>query len=391
MDGEFDKDGLVGDVAELGISINCVAAEEHVPEIERHIRTIKERSRSVVGMLPFKQLPARIVIELIHYVVFWLNSFPVQRGISDVLSPRALVVGSTIDYATHCKIEFGAYVQTHEPHDNSMLPRTTGAIALRPTGNAQGGHYFYSLTTGKRLHRTQWTELPIPADVIDRVHKLSRRDLELTPLEFSDRAGVLIPDDDDDANDDDDDDDDDFDPNDDPANDDDDDDDWIDGQIAGVDDEIVEIVEENVEENAEDIPGVAIEEDANDEDIPDVAIEEAGEAGEEEANEVARNAHDEANEETNEDANEEANEVARDDEANEEANEEANDVANEVARDANEEANEVARDANEDANEVAREGEIAPVAPTIQVEAARPAMQVDELMDVRYGRRLGEI
>ncbi|KAI2502324.1 Reverse transcriptase (RNA-dependent DNA polymerase) [Fragilaria crotonensis] len=89
MDGEFDKDGLVGDVAELGISINCVAAEEHVPEIERHIRTIKERSRSVVGMLPFKQLPARIVIELIHYVVFWLNSFPVQRGISDVLSPRA--------------------------------------------------------------------------------------------------------------------------------------------------------------------------------------------------------------------------------------------------------------------------------------------------------------
>ena len=121
MDGEFDKDGLVGDVAELGITINCVAAEEHVPEIERHIRTIKERSRSVVGMLPFKQLPARIVIELIHYVVFWLNSFPVQRGISDVLSPRALVVGSTIDYATHCKIEFGAYVQTHEPHNNSML------------------------------------------------------------------------------------------------------------------------------------------------------------------------------------------------------------------------------------------------------------------------------
>jgi hypothetical protein len=42
MDGELDKDGLVGDVAELGIKVNCVAAEEHVPEIERHIRTIKE-------------------------------------------------------------------------------------------------------------------------------------------------------------------------------------------------------------------------------------------------------------------------------------------------------------------------------------------------------------
>ena len=303
MDGEFDKDGLVGDVAELGININCVAAEEHVPEIERHIRTIKERSRSVVGMLPFKQLPARIVIELIHYVVFWLNSFPVQGGISDVLSPRALVVGSTIDYATHCKIEFGAYVQTHEPHDNSMLPRTTGAIALRPTGNAQGGHYFYSLTTGKRLHRTQWTELPIPADVIDRVHKLSRRDLELTPLEFSNREGMIIPDDNNDTNDDDDDDD--FDPNDDPANDDDDDDDddddnWIDGQIAGVDDEIVEIVEEN----AQDIPGVAIEEYANeiinvDDEIVEIVEENAGDA------------HDEANDEANEEVGEEEVEAVR--------------------------------------------------------------------------------
>ena len=257
MDGEFDKDGLVGDVAELGTNVKCVATEEHVPEIERHIRTIKERSRSVVCMLPFRQLPARIVIELIHYVVFWLTSFPARKGISDTLSPRALVVGSAIDYATHCKIEFCTYVQTHEPHDNSMLPRTTGAIALRLSGNAQGGHYFYSLTLGKRLHRTQWTELPMPADVIDRMHKLSRRDLELTPLEFADRAGVLIPDDDDDM---DDDDDDDFDPNDDPA--DDDVDDWIDGQIAGVDDELVESVEaiQNLEEIGDGTNGIMDEE-----------------------------------------------------------------------------------------------------------------------------------
>ncbi len=75
MDGEFDKDGLVGDVAELGINVNCMAAEERVPEIERHIWTIKERSRNVVNILPFKQLPARIiVIELIHYVVFEAES-----------------------------------------------------------------------------------------------------------------------------------------------------------------------------------------------------------------------------------------------------------------------------------------------------------------------------
>ena len=195
MDGQFDRDGLGGELAEIGITLNAVAADEHVPEIERHIRTIKERARSVVTMLPFERFPARIIIELIHYCVFWLNSFPAEGGISDTMSPRGIIVGSVVDYANHCKIEFGTYVQTHEVHDNTMLPRTTGAIALRPTGNAQGGHYFYSLTTGRRLNRNHWTALPMPADVITRVHQMSRRPLALTAIEFADRAGVPLVDD----------------------------------------------------------------------------------------------------------------------------------------------------------------------------------------------------
>ena len=64
---------------------------------------------------------------------------------------------------------------------------------------------------------------------------------------------------------------------------------------------------------------------------------------------------------------------------------------NEVARDAHNETREVDE---EEANEGDIAPEIAPVAPTVQVEAARPAsrpaMQVDELMDERYGRRLGK-
>ena len=138
--------------------------------------TIKDRSRSVVTILSFKSIPARIVIKLIHYCVFWLNSFPAKNGISAdvVLCPRAIVVGATVDcYNNHCKIEFGTYVQTHEQHDNTMIPRTiAGVIALRPSGNSQGGQdYFFSLTTGKLLLRNRWTVLPMPADVKERLHK----------------------------------------------------------------------------------------------------------------------------------------------------------------------------------------------------------------------------
>ena len=53
-----------------------------------------------------------------------------------------------------------------------MRSCTTGAIALWPTGNHQGGYYFLGLTTGHHLIRNHWMELPLPQDVIDHVNTL---------------------------------------------------------------------------------------------------------------------------------------------------------------------------------------------------------------------------
>ena len=157
------------------VQLNVTSNDEHVPEIERYIRTVKERARCIWNTMPFHKIPSRMTVELVHSCVFWLNSFPTNDGISTTLSPRSIVVGSHVDSNKHCRVEFGAYVQTHEEHNNSMATRTTGAIALRPTGNAQGGYYFMSLSTGKRLSRSRWTPLPMPQEVIDRVHALARR------------------------------------------------------------------------------------------------------------------------------------------------------------------------------------------------------------------------
>ena len=41
MDGQFET--LCGDLAEMQINLNVASNDEHVPEIERHIRTIKEQ------------------------------------------------------------------------------------------------------------------------------------------------------------------------------------------------------------------------------------------------------------------------------------------------------------------------------------------------------------
>jgi hypothetical protein len=70
-------------------------------------------------------------------------------------------------------LEFGEYCQTHDQHDNTMNPRTVGAIALCPTGNEQGTYLFLNLNTGKIITRNQWTVLPMPDNVITHVDQMS--------------------------------------------------------------------------------------------------------------------------------------------------------------------------------------------------------------------------
>ena len=57
--------------------------------------------------------------------------------------------GVRIEYNRHCQHEFGEFVQTREPHDNDMQPCTSGALDMRPTGDAQGSYYYFSLLTGQ--------------------------------------------------------------------------------------------------------------------------------------------------------------------------------------------------------------------------------------------------
>ena len=129
--------------------------------------------------------------------MFWLNAFVSKNGISQTRSPRAIVTGHEIDYK-HCELEFGEYVQTHKEHDNSMSPRTIGALALRPTGNAQGGYYFLSMSSGQRINWKSWTALPMPDEVIKQVHQLARRNGSKESLTFKDRNNHIIEDEDDD-------------------------------------------------------------------------------------------------------------------------------------------------------------------------------------------------
>jgi hypothetical protein len=325
-DNQFES--LRGDIANLGATLNITARDEHVPEIERFNRTIKERVRANYSLLPFKHLPPILIIEMIYNAVFWRNMFTLKGGISTTQSPSEIVLGRQLNFHHHCRAEFGQYVQTHEEHTNDMQERTLGAIATRPSNDA-GAFYFVSLRTGRRINRKSWTPLPMPADVINQVHRLARRakikkkltftnidnidldelyadlpyddedDIEVVHDENANPAGVDDDDDEDDEdyvpNEDDDDDDDDDDDNyygpladddeeeEDDDDDDDDDDDYDNGDDNGDDAAEITGVDTNDDENEDvETPGVGTDEDEEDVETPGVGDDEDEPANEDE-------------------------------------------------------------------------------------------------------------
>lgn len=159
----------------LPTDLQITAADAHQGDVERSIRTIKERTRTLIHGMPYRRFPTLMVKEIVNNAVKGLNLFPVKGGVSDTLSPRAIVGGLGNPDYNKMKLEFGAYTQVFEDNNptNTTATRMTGAIALNHTGNAQGDYYFMSLTTGERLHRHKWTELPVTQAVIEAVEGMA--------------------------------------------------------------------------------------------------------------------------------------------------------------------------------------------------------------------------
>ena len=64
-----------------GTHVNLLSANEHVPDIERCIRVVKERSRATRHGLPFQRIPQLIVTHIVLLVVKMLNYFPPKGGV----------------------------------------------------------------------------------------------------------------------------------------------------------------------------------------------------------------------------------------------------------------------------------------------------------------------
>ena len=94
MDKEFDA---VKEYVPF-LQINTTAAREHVGEIERELRTVKEQVRCTTGEFPFQSILTMILIYTVYNVCLWLNVFPIRLGITGGFSSREMVTGLAVNF-----------------------------------------------------------------------------------------------------------------------------------------------------------------------------------------------------------------------------------------------------------------------------------------------------
>jgi hypothetical protein len=177
-----------------GPVVNLASANKHVPDIERHIRVVKECCRATRHSIPFERTPKITTVHIVLNVVKLLVSPPTKGGVSETLSPKTIMSGKRLDYKNHSSLQIGQYCQVNEEDNpcNSQLARTKGAIYIGPSEKMQGGFKFMALNTGKKILRCSWDVIPMPDIVISRVNALgSNQPRQMT---FTDRHGRLIGD-----------------------------------------------------------------------------------------------------------------------------------------------------------------------------------------------------
>ena len=69
--------------------------------------------QALTSSLTYKAIPRSMVIEIVKFIMLWLNDFPANIGASKTISRRRIIMGMDLDFKRHCKVEFGAYCQTN--------------------------------------------------------------------------------------------------------------------------------------------------------------------------------------------------------------------------------------------------------------------------------------
>ena len=110
-----------------------VATGEHVGDIERSGRTVKECTICHVHRNLYERYTKLMVTGCVVKAINHLNQIPALDGISDDISPDTMITGRSVpNFNEITKLNFGDYVQVYRIKGvtNTNKARCVGAIAI---------------------------------------------------------------------------------------------------------------------------------------------------------------------------------------------------------------------------------------------------------------------
>jgi hypothetical protein len=168
-EGALSTDWFSSKLNEKGTTVDPTGAGELEAVAERKIQDVKKIFRAEVNTMPYSVGEVQ-QHWLVKYCASRINIRPTRNSV-DYVSPREKLHARKIDVNKDLKHGFGDYVQVHNAVvNNTMEPRTSGALALMPSGNLEGSWYYFKLSNGEIVKRNRATVLPIPDNVIDYIN-----------------------------------------------------------------------------------------------------------------------------------------------------------------------------------------------------------------------------
>jgi hypothetical protein len=115
-----------------------------------------------------------MVVRMVLHIIKFVNGFPRRGGVKHY-SPGKIMTNRCI-HVNNVIVSYGVYCQIAKKikPQNSLAPRTRGAILLGNSGNLSGGQMFLALDTNATVIRHQWVVLLMPSSVIDCVNFIGR-------------------------------------------------------------------------------------------------------------------------------------------------------------------------------------------------------------------------
>jgi hypothetical protein len=185
-DGAFKsiKHDLQGEP--YNITLTTCDADRHVETVKRQIRFLKERIRAVRQMMPYKMIPKRFTIEMVHRVTMLINSLPKNNGIHSIMSPREIVTGKN----SRCpSIKIGQYVQGHMGGTNSTnQERSIDSLYIGRPDNGSG-HTVFKVSTKQVVSVNRVTLIPTSDANIQTVNDIGEQEQQPEGIQFSDLNG----------------------------------------------------------------------------------------------------------------------------------------------------------------------------------------------------------